>query len=577
MILDTGGLTKEGAGTLTLTGNNTYSGPTTVNAGILSVNGNDSQSAVTVNLGGTLGGVGTVGPTTVFGVIAPGNAIGTLTVAGNYTQAAGSTYRTEIDPAGNSDLVNVTGAATISNGAGVQVVAAPGGYTVGQHYTILTAAGGVTGTYGTLTDNLPFVDFTLSYDPNDVYLDITASAVPFRQIAQTRNQIAAAGNLQTLSPGNALYDAVSGLDAPNALRAFDLISGEIHASVVGTLLDQSHFIRDAVLERLDWSAGASPFAAPIATLNLAEDDGAALGYAPGRRSPAAQAIAKALPPAAPAGRVTTAWAQAFGNWGHSDGDGNAAAVSRSTGGLVAGIDTTVADAGAGPWRLGVAGGYQHTALGVNDRASSAGIDFYHLAAYGGTQRGPLAVRLGSAFTWHDIDTARTVAFPGFFDAAHAGYAAQTAQAFGEIGYALAYRTMTAEPFARIAHVSVRTDGFTETGAAAALTGFGGGADATVSTLGLRAAQPLAASLTVKESVGWRHAFGTITPTAQLALAGSPSSFVVAGVPIARDAALVDLELESRLSAAATLGIAYSGQLSDRADDHSVSGRFVWRF
>ncbi|EPM7327992.1 S8 family serine peptidase, partial [Serratia marcescens] len=78
-----GGLTKEGMGTLVLTGNNTYSGPTLVNQGRLAVNGSVT-SAVSVQSGGIVGGSGTVGSLTARrgGTVAPGNSIGTLNVAG---------------------------------------------------------------------------------------------------------------------------------------------------------------------------------------------------------------------------------------------------------------------------------------------------------------------------------------------------------------------------------------------------------------------------------------------------------------------------------------------------------------
>ena len=41
--------------------------------------------------------------------LAPGNSIGTLTVAGNFAQAAGSTYQVEVNAAGQSDRINVVG------------------------------------------------------------------------------------------------------------------------------------------------------------------------------------------------------------------------------------------------------------------------------------------------------------------------------------------------------------------------------------------------------------------------------------------------------------------------------------
>lgn len=61
-------VTKVGAGTLTLSGANTYSGPTTVNTGVLLISGNSSgaTNAVTVATNATLGGVGTIGGAVTF-------------------------------------------------------------------------------------------------------------------------------------------------------------------------------------------------------------------------------------------------------------------------------------------------------------------------------------------------------------------------------------------------------------------------------------------------------------------------------------------------------------------------------
>ena len=73
-IQGTGGLTKAGAGVLTLSGANTYSGPTTVSAGTLLVNGSQPTSSVTVGSGAHPGGTGTTGPLATTGIISPGVA-----------------------------------------------------------------------------------------------------------------------------------------------------------------------------------------------------------------------------------------------------------------------------------------------------------------------------------------------------------------------------------------------------------------------------------------------------------------------------------------------------------------------
>jgi outer membrane autotransporter protein len=48
------------------------------------------------------------------GILAPGNSIGTTTIVGNYTHAAGATYTVEANAAGQSDKLIVTGTATLN-------------------------------------------------------------------------------------------------------------------------------------------------------------------------------------------------------------------------------------------------------------------------------------------------------------------------------------------------------------------------------------------------------------------------------------------------------------------------------
>ena len=128
-----------------------------------------------MNSGALLAAVGTVGPIIVNGTIAPGNSspiIGTLNVNGNYTQNVGSIYQVKVGS--QSDLINITGNANI-NGGTVAVQAVAG--VTPKTYTIVTATGGVAGTYSglTFTNNFAFVTPLLIYDPNNVFLTMRTS------------------------------------------------------------------------------------------------------------------------------------------------------------------------------------------------------------------------------------------------------------------------------------------------------------------------------------------------------------------------------------------------------------------
>jgi fibronectin-binding autotransporter adhesin len=117
---------------------------------------------------------------------------------------------------------------------------------------------------------------------------------------------------------------------------------------------------------------------------------------------------------------------------------------------------------------------------------------------------------------------------------------------------------------------VKTDGFTEKGGQAALSASASTTETTFATLGLRASTDIAIhgmDATLRGMVGWRHAFGDVTPLTALAFKGG-GAFTVAGVPVATDTAIVEAGLDLALTPDATLGVAYTGQFGSGAVDQS---------
>jgi autotransporter-associated beta strand protein len=112
------GINKTGSNVQVLSGNNQYTGPTTVAGGTLLVNGNQAAATgpVTVASGATLGGTGTIGgAVTINGRLAPGTSIGTLAVQQTVTwnggtgASAATDWPFELDTGSTSDRLSITG------------------------------------------------------------------------------------------------------------------------------------------------------------------------------------------------------------------------------------------------------------------------------------------------------------------------------------------------------------------------------------------------------------------------------------------------------------------------------------
>lgn len=542
-----GTLLKTGTGTLVYAGGGTaFTGATTVGAGTLSLAGT-LGGPVLVADGAVLAGNGGVGSLALASGarVAPGNSVGTVTVAGDFSQAAGSLYAVEIAGA-TADLITVAGTATLADGAQMSITGLGYVTSLGARFTVLTAAGGISGSYTLVGDTSisAFYAVEPEADGSGVYLDVVQDRA-FAAAAVTPNQRAVAVALDGLPAGSFLHDAVGSQLSDSAARvAFVQLAGDLYPSLQNAALEDSRFVRDAALARLE----------------QAFSDKAGLG---------AGAVAY---PAIAAGAAV--WARAYGSWGTFDGTADAAGFDRTIGGFLVGLDLPTDEAFRWGGFIGLGSSAYDAAAGA-----SADSDDLHVGLYGGGQFGPLGVRLGAAYTHQDVETTRPVAFPGFSERLEGGYDGHTAQLFADAGWRLTLNSAMLEPFAGLAYVHVSSGSFTESGGAAALGSAGYGAGVTFTTLGVRTALDLALGSVhgqLTGMAGWRHAFGDTDASASLSFVGS-TPFSVTGVPVTEDALVLEGGLSLPLSSAAYLAVSYSGAFGSGLSDNGVNASLSVRF
>jgi autotransporter-associated beta strand protein len=178
---------KVGTGTFTIGGNSTYTaGITHLLQGKTIINGSQPLIPVTVDLGATLGGSGTVGNITANGTLSPGNSLGILN-SSNVTFSSSGELNVELagpGPGTGYSQLNVTGANTLANATLVLTPAFTTPVAIGQQFDILDNEGSepVTGIFNGLpegaalsTGGYNFNIFYLGGTGNDVVLTLTGT------------------------------------------------------------------------------------------------------------------------------------------------------------------------------------------------------------------------------------------------------------------------------------------------------------------------------------------------------------------------------------------------------------------
>ncbi|WP_170139582.1 autotransporter outer membrane beta-barrel domain-containing protein [Cereibacter changlensis] len=551
-----GNLYKFGGGIWTLNGSGSSIEDINLVEGTLAVDGSVDAN-VQVYTTALLAGSGTVGNVDVAsgGAISPGlNSIDTLTIDGDVTFRAGSAYAVDLNSAGDSDLLYVSGRATIEDDTVLRLTATPAltPFDLATRFDLVTADGGISDSFASVEENLAFLTADQQIEDNTLFLQFSRTMdgdqpLAFASVAMRPNAKAAAAAVDAMGAGS-LFDRALFLTDEAAPTAFDQLTGEIHSVAAAALIDRSRLTRESILARMN--------------------DASQLGFAVNPSSKGA-AMMTGDPSLG-----WTLWGQGFGGWTDYEDDGNAFEADVDGGGILIGADRELGD-----WRVGVALGFGTDDVSSVNGNSTADIDSTYLAAYAGRSFGQATLKLGAIHAMHQLETSRTADFGGVSQSLDAEYDATTTQVFAEGSWRTSYRGLGIEPFANLAYVSMESDGFSESGGDAAVSSRSESRDQVTSTLGVRVNQAFTMGGTdglAQIGLGWRRAYGDMAQESTLSFAGS-NGFNILSAATDRDALVLDLAMRFDVNPTTTLSIGYNALFAEDNNEQAAIARLSIRF
>jgi uncharacterized protein with beta-barrel porin domain len=553
-------VTNTSGGTFNNISGGTISGAVS-NFGAFNNNGTVSGT-VTNNPGGSVSGNGTVGSLDNAGAVSPGNSIGTLAVGGDYVHRGTGSYQVEVNGSGQSDRLKVGGAASLQGGT-VNVHASSGtSYAARTTYTVLTAAGGVSGSLASLTDPSPFLQASLSYDASNVYLTLQIGG--FAAAAQTPTQAAVGAALDAgVSGASGDFATILGTIAPlgssQVLPFLTSISGQNYSAFSNSMVQGAQlFMNNFALQVGGGSVGRG-----------------------GGRMALAEACEVACQTTTPA--LWGAWGGALGGTGTVGAGTSIASTTYNVGGFAGGLDRLLAP----NFLAGVTVGYTTGTQWVSGFSGQSATNTVQAGIYGSFFQGPVYLDGMASYAYSTNQMWRNIAIPNLQQRTAQGLTGAN-QFFGQLeggyrvdlgGTAMAFIT----PFARLQGYTGTQNGFMETGAQSlSLTVAAQTTSSLRSVIGAQLGGSMDLGwrdrLYAQLRLGWSHEYADVSRPVTASLAGAPGFlFTTYGASPRRDGAVVGLSMTTAIANASSLYLRYEGNVAGQDSTHALTAglRMTW--
>lgn len=535
-----GGLWKNGTGTLTLTGVNTYTGNTNVEAGKLVVNGALS-SAVRILKNGSFGGNANItGNLTNLGTLAPGNSPGTINVTGNYLEAG--TLDIEVwglTPGTQHDQVVVSGTATFQTGSNLKVTKTGGTFDLGRTESVLAvSAGAYSGSFTTLDRSTQTTQVFFNNATGRIHGSGLTEGQTFADLTVDANRKAIATALYADGLTNATVLRANAGGSATA-KAF-LATGEMGAATVAFLGAANV---DTALDALSPEPyGTSMIMASRNSLTLARALTTAVATPEGWNVQVGYDQQQATLTASPTtlnGSYDVNATYAIATKALSAGTQFSVLLSQNDG-------TT-------------------TAAGFSSKGSGQSLGFGFAADLGAT-------RLDLALTGGKLKADGTRNGQAFANQNLAGSSMLARLSFTKLG--------AFTPFVGLNRSTAKFDAFTETGTGANLNVSGASQTDTNAEIGLGYAIKLTDSLSVSLNVAYEHNLNSTGNglTASFADAAAPTSFNVATYGAGQNVLRGGIGFEASLGAGRSAGLSYDMHTGpDMKSAHEVKVNYTFRF